>query len=331
MLVLCVALCGCRQLPSVETFSHVYTEVSPIQDGSPVMDMPVVPGNGSAAKVALIDIDGVLLNRNMTGMSSRGENPVSMFREKLDRVAADSCYCAVVLRINSPGGSVTATDIMWNDLSNFKTRTGLPVVACFMDVGTGGAYYLATAADQIVAHPTTITGSIGVIMNLYNLSDTMEQYSIINRTIKAGQYADRGTSARREMSEEARMILEDAAKSFHERFRNTVRQGRGLHTPDNASVFDGRIVTAPAAVEQGLIDTIGYLDDAIHIAAMLGGSPGAPAMILHRCNDPALTPYAITPNTPLQSDIIPIDIPGLGRSKLPMFLYLWQPEPSLGK
>lgn len=104
-----------------------------------------------------------------------------------------------------------------------------------------------------------------------------------------------------------------------------------MNTPDDAPIFDGRILTAPLGLEHGLIDTIGYLDDAIHMAAMMGGCPGAQTVILHRSNDPAQSPYAITPNTPLQNDIIPINIPGMGRSKLPAFLYLWQPEPSLGQ
>jgi protease-4 len=232
-----------------------------------------------------------------------------------------------VLRLNSPGGSVTATDIMWRDLQNFKVRCQIPVIACLMDVGTGGAYYLATVADHIVAHPTTITGGIGVILNLYDLQDTMAQYNIVSTAIKSGERIDMG-SPEREIGDESRRIMENAAAKFHQRFRDIVRQGRGLELPDDADIFDGRILTAEDALDHKLIDSIGYLDDALHAAELMGDCVGARVEIFHRCKDIARTPYAITPNQPVQGDFIPLSIPGLDRSRLPTFLYLWQPEPT---
>ena len=96
---------------------------------------------------------GCSSNTDATGLGSWGENPVSVFRERLDSIECDPRVARVVIRINTPGGSVTATDIMWRDLNAFRRRTGLPVVACMMDVAAGGGYYLATAANLIVAHP----------------------------------------------------------------------------------------------------------------------------------------------------------------------------------
>src|SRR5260370_27512225 len=121
-------------------------------------------------KIAIIDIEGLIMNARSSGLLSDGDNPVSLFREKLDAAANDKHVKAVVLRINSPGGAVTARDIMYQDLVNFRKETGKPVVACMMDVAASGAYSLAIGSDRVYAHPTTITGSIGVIMSLYNAS-----------------------------------------------------------------------------------------------------------------------------------------------------------------
>lgn len=135
---------------------NVGVDLAPTPRKSPVI--PMATSQRALANneclVAVIDVDGILTNAEATGMGSWGENPVALFRERLDAVAKDGRIQAIVVRINTPGGSVTASDIMWRDLNRFKEKTKLPVVACLMDVGAGGGYYLATAADQIVAHPT---------------------------------------------------------------------------------------------------------------------------------------------------------------------------------
>ena len=135
----------------------IKAELSPTPRLQPVVasGLPHRRYDPRAATVAIVDVDGLLLNNDATGLGSWGENPVSVFRERLDAIECDPHVCAVVIRINTPGGSVTATDIMWRDLTAFKKRTCVPVVACLMDVAAGGGYYLATAADSIVAHPTT--------------------------------------------------------------------------------------------------------------------------------------------------------------------------------
>ena len=326
--LLAVTVTGCKPLKAI-TQSRVIMHSSVVEDRGPLVEMPVVSaGADTGWKVALIDVDGLMLNMDLTGFGSVGENPVAVFREKLDRVACDPCYCAVVVRINSPGGGVTAADIMWRDLVTFQTNTRLPVVACLMDVGTGGAYYLATAADHIVAHPTTVTGGMGVILNLYNMEDALMQFNIMGVPIKAGRHVDLGTPIKAP-DEEGRQILQQVADEFHGRFRDVVRQGRPSHDPSRAEDFDGRIFTARQAMERGLVDSLGYLDDATAMARQLGGCPTAKVVILHRCNDRARSPYAITPNVPLQGNLLPLSVPGFDRSQMPTFLYLWQPEPTI--
>jgi protease-4 len=308
----------------------VTAEVPPTNRMGPVIQMPVAGQAESScgAKVAVVDVDGLLLNTGMIGLYSNGENPVDLFREKLDAAAADPAICAVVLRINSPGGAVTATDMMWQELQTWRAKTHRPVVACLLDLATSGAYYLATASDLIVAHPTTVTGGVGVVLNLYNLEDFMGGLRIVPQPIKAGKNIDTGTM-NRPLTPEGQRLLQEMADEFHGRFQEVVRQGRPHFDPAKGTTLDGRVFTARQALQRGLIDQIGYLDDALTRAREAAGKPDARVVLLHRPNDPAWTPYATTPNTPLQTSLFPLSLPGAERNRLPTFLYLWQPDPTL--
>lgn len=325
---------GCAQplrveaLTRIEGNGDIKAELAPTPRLEPVtaMSLPYRRFNPRAASVAIVDVDGLLLNTDATGLGSWGENPVSAFRERLDAIESSPSICAVVVRINTPGGSVTATDIMWRDLMAFKKRTCLPVVGCLMDVAAGGGYYLATACDSIVAHPTTVTGGIGCILNVYNLQDTMAQLNILGVPIKAGPNIDLGSPIKA-LTEEKRKLLQDMADEFHERFRQVVVQQRPDVGGEDTIAFDGRVFTAKQAKDLKLVDRIGYLDDAVATARSLAGVPYSNVVFLRRREDPALSPYSITPNTPLQKGLIPINVPGLDRAKLPCFLYLWQMEP----
>jgi protease-4 len=328
-----VVAAGCCTGLGVKTLSKVHLAPPPLPvtpATEQLYEMPLPGDAGAQSKIAVVDVDGLLLNMDMTGLGSRGENPVELFREKLDCVAGDPQVCAIVLRINSPGGGVAASDMMWHDLVTFKQRHCMPVVACLMDIGTGGAYYLATAADHIVAHPTTVTGGMGVILNLYNLQDMMAQFNVIATPIRSGDRVDMGSPVRA-MSPDTRKILQDMADEFHLRFQNVVQHGRLAHDPGRNEDFDGRIFTAQQALEHGLVDQIGYLDDALCAAKAMAKLSAARVVIYHRNSDRARNAYATTPNVPLQSALLPLSVPGLDRSKLPTFLYLWQPDPTLEK
>jgi protease-4 len=197
-----------------------------------------------------------------------------------------------------------------------------------MDVGAGGAYYLACAADRIIAHPTSITGGIGVILNLYNLRDLMAQYNVIAQEIKAGPNIDLGTSARN-LTPDGKQLLQAMADEFHARFRHVVHQARSQVDFNQATTFDGRVFTAQQALARHLIDQIGYLDDAVQVAGEMAQVTGARAVVFHRPNDPSHSAYSVTPNVPLQATAIPLSMPGLERSRLPTFLYMWQPEATM--
>ena len=219
-----------------------------------------------------------------------------------------------------------------------KQKPGRPVVACLMTHGAGGAYYIATGADHVVAHPTSIVGGIGVILNLYNMEDALGQYNITPIPVKTGDRIDAGSPVRT-MEQDERDSLQSLADSFQKRFVDRVQQARPrLLPPQDAGAaedwFDGRVVDGDAAASAGLIDGIGYLDDAIAIAAQLAGLPaaGSPAgpsvVMLRRDNDRAYTTLDITPSKSQLGSLLPLNIPGLDRSKLPTFMYLWQIEPS---
>lgn len=327
-LVTLALLVGCKSI-CVNTNSKITTDLSPTYRASGLVSMPVdCPPGGDGSKVAVIDVDGLLVNTDITGLLSGGENPVALFHEKLDAAAADPGVRAVVLRINSYGGGVTASDIMRHDLLRYKERCRRPVVACLMDVGAGGAYYLATAADAIVAHPTTLTGGIGVILNLYNLQDAMAQFNVVSLPVKAGENVDLGTPVNAP-TEEQRALLQAMADQFHARFRQAVIESRPRRRAENADDFDGRVFPAPQALERGLIDQVGYLDEALTLARQMAGAPAARAVLFHRPKDKARTPYDVTPWVPAGSSLLPLSIPGLERTKLPTFLYIWQPEPTI--
>jgi protease IV len=281
--------------------------------------------SSSSGRVCIVDIDGLLINKNMSGIGSMGENPVALFREKLDAIEADPSIKAVVLRINSNGGGVTASDMMARDLHQILQRRGIPVVACIMEVGTGGAYFLAAGADRIVAQPTSIVGGIGVILNVYNLEDMMGQFGISPMPVKSGERIDMG-SVMRPMQEAERGALQNLADKFHALFRQRVQDHRQLNSVE---LLDGRVMTGVEAHSAGLVDQVGYLDDAICLAAQLANLPNCPPLVmLRRNNDRAYTALDISPNTPTLSSILPIKVPGLDRSSLPTFLYMWQPEPT---
>lgn len=307
------------------------TDIAPI---SPVAGpvKPVVVENGSGGgRVAVVDVDGLLLNTPFVGPMSVGENPVAVFREKLSSIEADPCTSAVVVRVNSHGGGVAACIAMRRDLERYKARTGKPVVACLLDTATGGAYYLASAADHVVAGPATVTGGIGVILNLFNLQDLMAQFNIIPQAIKSGEFMDVGSSSRALQPAE-RQMLQVMAEEFHRQLLSDITRTRTRIDPGMGTTFDGRIFTGNQALARGLVDRLGDLEDAIQLAAQMG-APGVttrPAVVLYRRkNDPATSIYSVTANVPLQGAGLLPNLPGLERSKLPTFLTLWQPELSI--
>ncbi len=227
-----------------------------------------VAGKGDD-KVVLIDISGIIKEGDTGSVLGLKPKPnlTARIREELDLAAADKKVKAVVIRIDTPGGSVTTSDVIAHELQRFKEKKKVPVVAQLMDLATSGGYYIAASADRIIAQPTAVTGSIGVIAFSVNASGLMEKIGVTNQTIKSGDLKDMG-SPLRPMTEEDRRILQSVINLMYDRFLDQIMAGRpGRFTKDELKTFaDGRILTAKQAVDLKLVDSIGYLDDAIEAA-----------------------------------------------------------------
>jgi protease IV len=327
-----LAICAGCKMPQVQACiqAKVRPEMPTVGNSGPVHAMAIEADPCAEAAIALIDVDGLLLNQDMSGPLTMGENPVSLFTERLEAAANDPSVCGVVIRINSYGGSVTACDMMRHELLRFREKKRVPVAVSLMDVGTSGAYYLATAGDLVLAHPTTITGGVGVILNIYNLTDALQQQNITPLPVKSGSHIDMGTPIK-EMEEEKRALLQAMADEFHERFKSAVTQSRAKINIQDETNFDGRVFTASEALKRGFVDQICYLDEAIEAVKRDAGMSSAVVKMFHRCHDRPFTMYAVTPNSPIQASLFPLSVPGYDRTKMPAFLYLWQPEPSMEK
>jgi protease-4 len=298
----------------------------------PMIESPVGPGadcKACPAKIAVIDVDGLLSNVNHTGPYSMGENPLAMFKERLDAAAADPAVKGVVLRINTFGGGVAASDLMYHELLQFKASCHKPAVACLLDAGCGGGYYLAAGCDAIVGLPTGVVGGLGVLLNLYDMSQNMKLLPVTHNTIRSGDLVDLG-NASRTMKDPEEALLKEMAHGYHKRLIEVVCKARPMVKP-NAEFFDGRPMTGTKALEVGLLDSVGYLDDAVHLACQLSKTESATAVMYRRAGDSARSLYASTPNRPIHPSTFPMSVPGVERSKMPLFLYMWQVEPGYAR
>ncbi len=209
-------------------------------------------------KIALIQIEGVIHDQG-TMFSPR--NLLAETIEELKTAERDEEVKAVLLFINSPGGSVTASDILHHRILKFK-ESGKKVVVLMGDLAASGGYYISAPADRILAHPTTITGSIGVIIQAMNLQGLYGKIGLETVTIKSGDKKDMLSSSRNLTAEERKM-LQEIVQEMHGRFVEIVMNGRKLKKAEVEKIADGRILTARSALNHKLIDQIGYLEDAV--------------------------------------------------------------------
>ena len=224
----------------------------------------IISGEGKD-KVLLIDISGMLTTGKASGILEEPSLPARI-KEELTKAEEDNHVKAIILRINTPGGSVTASDLVYHELIVFKKKRAVPVIAAIMDLGTSGGYYIAMAADHILAHPSTITGSIGVIMVTMNAEGLLEKVGVQPAAIVSGPKKAMG-SPFRPMNDEERAIFQGTIDHLFEQFLSVVKEGRpGLSMEQIRTLADGRIFTADIAKSKGLVDSIGYLDEAIGLA-----------------------------------------------------------------
>jgi protease IV len=304
--------------------------VTPVSSSTKLMEEEVQPGKGGG-KIAIVQVEGMLMNARAGGFLQPGENSVSLFAQQMNKAAADGSVKAVVLRVNSPGGTVTASDLMYEVVNQFRAKTKKPVVAATQEVAASGGYYVSLGADQIVAHPTSVVGSIGVIFTSFELEELMNKIGVKNRAIKSGPLKDMG-SPFKALGPEEREVMQAMVDDYYGRFKDVVKTRRNVTDPDTFKlVTDGRVFTGTRAVELGLADRTGSLDDALNLARELGKAPGAKAVIYKR-------PYGYGGSIYANSDAgvpraaggadgrtLQLELPGSQRVLPGGFYYLWQP------
>ncbi len=195
---------------------------------------------------------------------------------QLKRFRKNDNIKAIVLRIDSPGGGVAPSQEIHSEVK--KTTRFKKVVASMGAIGASGGYYVAAAADHIMANPGTITGSIGVIMEFANVEELLEKIGISAVVIKSGDYKDMGSPLRKVTPEE-RDLLQGFTDNVHQQFVAAVAEGRRLSEETVRAIADGRILSGEQAQKLGLLDSLGSLEDAIKKAAELGGIKGEPSVV----------------------------------------------------
>ncbi|MDP3111492.1 MAG: signal peptide peptidase SppA [Thermodesulfovibrionales bacterium] len=209
----------------------------------------------------------------------RIEGPIMDSKNSVDEIkdyVKDPSVKAIVLRVDSPGGAVAPSQEIYEEVK--KATLKKKVIVSMGSVAASGGYYISAPANRIIANPGTLTGSIGVIMEIPNLEGLLNKIGVKTEVIKSGKHKDMA-SAFRSMGKEERAILQNVLDDVHEQFIKAVSEGRKMSFDDVKELADGRIFTGRQALEIGLVDELGSLEDAIHVAAKLAGIKGEPEVV----------------------------------------------------
>jgi len=278
-------------------------------------------------KIAVIPINGFISNMPKEELMYTKPGAVQELKAQLSLAEKDQNVRAVILKINSPGGSATASDIIYKELVNFKERTGKKLIAMMMDVAASGGYYVAMPSDMIIAHPTTITGSVGVVMFNLQLKELMNKIGVDMRVSKSGENKDMGSPFRKP-SQREKELLQDMTKQLGDLFLSLVKKHRHPDTKQLKKISSARIFSAKDAKDVNLVDKIGYIDDAIAAAKMIAGISEHSRVVMYR--------RVYYPNDNLYNNIsaqinqkslsfINISLPGYLSRLDDGFYYLWAP------
>jgi protease IV len=278
----------------------------------------LVEGNTSE-KVAVIPVEGMIM-----------EEEYQKFSRHLDAVAKDSDVKAVVIAIDTPGGSVTASDEIYKRITKFKAEKNIPIIAMQGGLATSGGYYVSCAADYVFSQPTTLTGNIGVIMPRFNVSKLMDKYGVEETTIAStgATFKNAGSMFKPEKPEETAYIQGIADQAFAQ-FKAVVSAGRaGKLVGKIDNIANGKVYTANEAKSLGLVDAIGYADDAYAYAAT---KAGLTKMHVVRYSDPTSLLDLLrsksnvsAPSATVNGVNINVDKDAITALIAPRLLYLWR-------
>jgi len=215
------------------------------------------------SKIALIRVEGPILDSGKTV-------------DEIKKYANDASIKAIVIRVDSPGGAVAPSQEIYAQVK--KAAAKKSVVVSMGSIAASGGYYISAPATKIIANPGTLTGSLGVILEIPNIEKLMEKIGVKTEVIKSGRHKDIG-SMYRPIGKEEKNILQGVMDNVHEQFIKAVAEGRGLDIDAVKKIADGRIFTGEQAVEYGLVDELGTLEDSIEIAAEMAGITGEPNIV----------------------------------------------------
>lgn len=232
-----------------ELLNESTTTTRVIEDGNP------------GSRIAVIDVDGVIMSQATSPFEIAGYNHQKILAD-LEGIKTDETIKAIILRVNSPGGGVYESAELTDKINEVKKERDIPVYTVMENMAASGGYYIAANSEKIYAQTETITGSIGVIMQGFNVSELLDKLGIEDRTIKSGDFKDLGSMTRENNSEEL-AIMQGLVDNMYERFVDTVEAGRELSRDEIYKLADGRIYDGAQALENGLVDELGYFDDAL--------------------------------------------------------------------
>ena len=269
LLFFVMGMIGCAG-PTIKLFTDT---TDPLQEIT-------LSGTGKG-KVLVIPISGVIKDEPESRFMRTLPSVVQEVVSHLQKAEKDEGVKAVLLKIDSPGGAITASDIIYHELLSFKQRTGKKVVVCMMNVAASGGYYISLPADVIMAHPTTITGSIGVILMRPQVYGFMEKLGVTVQVNKSGENKDMGSPFRSVTPEEEK-LLQEMIDGLARRFTGLVQKHRNLSDEQMALISDARIFPADKALAIGLVDKIGYLTDAIDEAKAIARLDTDAKVVIYR-------------------------------------------------
>lgn len=215
----------------------------------------ILQGTDNENRIVVLPIKGVI---DTTNKAIQEDTIVS----KLDSIIDDSTIQGIILEIDSPGGTVYESARIWEKIKEIQEKMNIPVYTSMGTVAASGGYYVGAPSDKIFAAEETITGSIGVISDYVNIADLEEKLGIKHEVIKSGKHKDIGSMSR-EMTTEERKINQKKVDEFFEKFVDVIAEGRGMTEEEVLNIADGQAYTGKQALENGLIDEIGYYEDTV--------------------------------------------------------------------
>ena len=232
-------------------------------------------------KILIIPLNGMISNDSGLNLLSEKAGMLENIKAQLQYAQKHPEIKGIVLKINSPGGLVTTSDIIYKELIDFKRKTGTKIVISMMDIATSGAYLISLAGDKITAHPTTVTGSIGVIFIRPKFYDLLNKIGVGIEVSKSGKNKDMGSPFRQQTQEE-KDLFQNVINNFNQKFLALVKKQRNLSEKNMKIVETARIFVSDDALKIGLIDKICYLKDSINDCKKLAGLNEASVVVFRR-------------------------------------------------